>query len=538
MKQIIQCQMVESVNDLVCSNNHLNNKAEFVILDDQFKGKERLICKSCYLTLSQSLNILPLEDAINVVQKKKNNLIDNLVNQIIPYIQVLEQFVQSIENLKISIINILDDIIIKMNNWILDIESFNYIKRQYSFLEEVDNLTQTSKYKEFQQQYIDQKLNKNIHKQQVIQIVKQIQSLLKLILDENLKQRIEKIINLRQTNEQNKFNDLSGLNIKEQSTNITHVMNQEKVCYGLAFNNLGTLMAAGCDNDIKIWKFQNGKLIDSQITLQGHKNCVICIVFSRKVNWFASGSHDCQIIGWKQIDQNKWHQSESVKIHEKSISCLVLNQNETQLISSSWDNSIKIWIVDSNDNYFQYDYSLNKHESYVYCLSLNQSETNLVSCDDNGCLIIWNKHKTQKWIFSHVIQKTVQDIGYRICFIHDNLIAWQQDSLGITHFFEQEDDQFIQKSQYSLQLKSFNSSDTLYFPSNYNHKRQTLLQKHSKYLYLIKLNYNQKLTIVDCQILDCNHHLIYGSWTEDGRYLVFWSSLEKQFKVFQINYSN
>jgi WD40 repeat protein len=67
----------------------------------------------------------------------------------------------------------------------------------------------------------------------------------------------------------------------------------------MAFNGQGTILAAGCNSDIKLWKFNNGKM-NEQNKLTGHTGTVNCIVFSKTNNWFASGSADCTIRSWKE----------------------------------------------------------------------------------------------------------------------------------------------------------------------------------------------------------------------------------------------
>jgi WD40 repeat protein len=58
-------------------------------------------------------------------------------------------------------------------------------------------------------------------------------------------------------------------------------------------------MAAGSEQNIKLWQIESEQITDLQ-TLIGHTQLINCLVFSRRVNWFVSGSSDSTIRGWKE----------------------------------------------------------------------------------------------------------------------------------------------------------------------------------------------------------------------------------------------
>lgn len=53
------------------------------------------------------------------------------------------------------------------------------------------------------------------------------------------------------------------------------------------------------DNKIAIFESENGNFTKQVEILEKHTNFVYCIVFSKKSNWFVSGSDDNSIICWK-----------------------------------------------------------------------------------------------------------------------------------------------------------------------------------------------------------------------------------------------
>jgi WD40 repeat protein len=84
--------------------------------------------------------------------------------------------------------------------------------------------------------------------------------------------------------------------------------NSKGFCSALAFNQVGSIMVSGCKCNIKVWSFHKGKLSKLK-TLTEHCDYVYCLVFSKKLNWFASGSRDFTIRGWKE-EENNWISSQ------------------------------------------------------------------------------------------------------------------------------------------------------------------------------------------------------------------------------------
>lgn len=62
-----------------------------------------------------------------------------------------------------------------------------------------------------------------------------------------------------------------------------------------------------------------------KMILNGHTDNVLCLVFSKKHNWFASGSGDCTIRCWKEDDKKDWVSTQPGNSHSNSVRCLILN---------------------------------------------------------------------------------------------------------------------------------------------------------------------------------------------------------------------
>jgi WD40 repeat protein len=71
-----------------------------------------------------------------------------------------------------------------------------------------------------------------------------------------------------------------------------------------------------------------------------------------------SGSADSTITLWKEVANSEWVHSHTKKEHSQDILCIVLNSNEDQLLSCSYDKSIKAWKVNYFENNLEFDYTL------------------------------------------------------------------------------------------------------------------------------------------------------------------------------------
>ncbi|CAD8159483.1 unnamed protein product [Paramecium pentaurelia] len=322
--------------------------------------------------------------------------------------------------------------------------------------------------------------------------------------------------------------------------NLLYEIEQKEDCQALSFNKQGTLLATTCKSDIKIWKVDQGKLIDQNIILKGHTSLVRCLVFSHKQNWLISGGDDLQIRCWKEQKQDNnainWICSQPFKIHLNYVYNIILNQNEDELISCGADHSIKVWKANALENSIEFCYSLDQHQHFVYQISLNSNETQLVSCSMDKQIIIWKKDENKHWKFNNKIEKSIDDYGFRVGFLTDNLIAWTQYQQGYLHIFKQENENFIEIPKMKISLKSQNQQDIyILFPLIFNKEKQLMILRHNRYVTLFELGQNEQLSIVG-EPIDCQSSDNYGTLSDDGKYLVIWNDANKQLKVYLIQY--
>eukprot|EP01084_Bolivina_argentea_P163938 285120_1 len=167
----------------------------------------------------------------------------------------------------------------------------------------------------------------------------------------------------------------------------------------ITFSIDGNLLISGSsDGFIEIWDYDKGQLIkdsniisyqnNDELLLHTENVAIRYINFSNDSQLMASGNDLGSIKIWKIYKGINVVTFESA--HSKCITSLCFNKNNTQILSSSIDNSIKIHGLKSKKILKQF----NGHKSFVNkCLYCNNDE-NIVSCSADGCIKIWDTKTT------------------------------------------------------------------------------------------------------------------------------------------------
>ncbi|CAD8213113.1 unnamed protein product [Paramecium pentaurelia] len=207
---------------------------------------------------------------------------------------------------------------------------------------------------------------------------------------------------------------LSQVNVKAFSYQIIEAnsIKQQEYCWAVAINKDCSIVAAGCNKLIKIYEFQQGMLKLNQV-LNQHKNNVFTLIFMKQQNQLISGDQRLILIcNW--------------------IRCIILNNNEDLFISSSDDKTIKFWV---KKNQWIFQQSITDHSSYVNQLSLNEQQNQVISCGYDGLILVIEQSETnKKWIVKQKIQ--VDSIGYRLCFINNNLFTFQPINGNLMYLYQ------------------------------------------------------------------------------------------------------
>ncbi|CAD8192395.1 unnamed protein product [Paramecium pentaurelia] len=520
--------MIQDTTELECIYKHKDCSVLLVLDNQKQKLKEQLICTDCLEEQKGSQNINLNDDLeklnkqINTVRKQNSYEID--------------QFTRYLYKLKENLVKVIDIIITNSHQQKVELNKYNenLLDEEQIYLE-VERINKTN------QCYLNKLESSVAIIKQIVNIVEKETDNLKKVLGEGqyyeelYVQPIKKIqVNSLQC-QNDSFNE-QHIPQGEISYRQIQEVPQEKWCFALAFNKEGSIMAGAAKKDVKIWNLKNGQLQDSGITLKGHQLDVTCIVFSKNINWFITGSIDCRIIGWREISSSKQWESLQPCEAQSIVWCLLLNQNEDKILSGHSNGSIKFWNLNTDKNKLMFHYQLNKHSKHIGQMSMNEDETQLVSCSDDKTIIVWEKKANERrFKFKQVLENLKNDNGFRVCFLNQDTIAWCQENQGSIHIYKQQTEGFVEKTDLQINLKYLNQKDgQSLFPSIYNKVKQIFILKHNKYVYILS---NQKQSLqIQSEPIDCRSCKNYGNITEDGNYLIIWNDETLSFHVYELKY--
>ncbi|CAD8213056.1 unnamed protein product [Paramecium pentaurelia] len=322
---------------------------------------------------------------------------------------------------------------------------------------------------------------------------------------------------------QNEMKSTSQVNFKPFSYEIIEAnsIKQQESCWAISINKDFSIVAAGCNKLIKIYEFQQGMLKLNQV-LNEHQREVVTLNFVKQSNQLISGDQGYILI-W-QYNNNSWICSQTIDGHNDWIRCIILNNNEDLFISSSADKTIKFWV---KKNEWIYQQTITDHSGWVNQLSLNEQQNQVISCGYDGLILVIEQSETNKnWIVKQKIQ--VDCIGYRLCFINDNLFTYQPVNGNLMYVYEMNSvsKQFTKSKD--IRINQGNDS-CLLFPQQFIKQKQLVVNKHDKYVHLIRFTENAELKVEQSIRFGTND--IFGQLSDDGEYLITWDQTSYQIQI-------
>ena len=157
------------------------------------------------------------------------------------------------------------------------------------------------------------------------------------------------------------------------------------------------IASASFDGTVLVWEAQSTSLEkwDVVASLEGHENEVKSVAWSNDGEYVASCGRDKKVWVWEKLPPTGGPQ-------QAEFECVAMLEGHTQdvkfvkwhpvlpvLFSSSYDNSIKIWVEDARDWYCAE--TVEKHTSTVWGITFNEKGSQMVTCSDDLSLILWQR---------------------------------------------------------------------------------------------------------------------------------------------------
>ncbi|CAD8214513.1 unnamed protein product [Paramecium octaurelia] len=391
--------------------------------------------------------------------------------------------------------------------------NFNFDQIPKLGLSQIDNLVKGLGSIELCEKVLFRQLNQSI--QELKQIVIEIQKILKnqITISNNDNTQIPQYQHKLKPN-------LSPIRYQLMKTNS---IEQGGSCFAFAFNKDCSIVAAGCSSQIIVYEFRQGMKKQIQL-LYEHQKEMGTLNFMKKSNQLVSGDCDGDILIWSSKNNKYWICSQTLKQHNSRINCLIMNNNEDIMISCSNDQTIKFWM---KLNEWICQQTITNHENFVYQLSLNEKQNKVISCGkDQLILVIENSEQNKQWIVKQKIQ--VDCLGYRLCFINDNLFTFQPSTGNLMHIYELHNlsKQFTQTKHITVNQGDDNR---VFFPQKYIQSKQLLVIKHDKYINLIRKIDNDQFIVE--QSIQFSSKELFGCISDDGEYLITWDDSSDEIQI-------
>ncbi|CAD8196157.1 unnamed protein product [Paramecium pentaurelia] len=498
-----------------------NRQILMLDLNKQKTLQNRLACIDCIEEYAIKFTKLEnfeqqWKDYQNTIQQENNKFNERITNTNKTILQYMNDFYKLLQNeLKYTQKQLTDhanDYRMKTRQPIFK-TIFQFSKEEiFEIAEELSNQNNQEKLtKEFESQYHNFKIqsDKILEDQEII-----IQQLYKK-MQKQIQESYYNIIDQHNINQQ-KIKPFKYEIMKQ------NCIKQQESCYALAFNNDSSILIAGCNTKIKIYQFINEELKEKQIISEQKE--FTCLIFMKKRNHFISGSKDGSIIIWSIDNNQQWYYQQRLEEHNEKILCLILNECEDLLISSSWDKTIKFW---NNTTKWISTQTILDHNEQVWSISMSPSQTKLISCgNDRIILILEHKKKENFWI---IVQKiNVEVRGYRICFLSDNSFVFQQWISNLMNFYQYDETKNEFKKKRDIIVKSGNSCDYL-SPLQYIDNKSLLVNKNGFHINMIRRNEEETLKTEFTINFDTNY--IYISISRDGEFLATWDNKTQEIQI-------
>ncbi|CAD8191708.1 unnamed protein product [Paramecium pentaurelia] len=342
-------------------------------------------------------------------------------------------------------------------------------------------------------------------------------------LKKDMKENVPLDIKAKQ--QQNIIETPSQLILKPFSYQIIQAnsIKQQESCWAVAIIKDCSLIAIVCNKLIKIYEFKQGMVKLNQV-LNQHQSDVYTLNFMKQSNQLISGDQGSILIWLYNNNKNSWIYSQTIKGHSNCIRCIILNNREDLFISSSNDKTIKFWV---KKNQWICQQTITDHSSDVYQLSLNDLQNQVISCgEDKLILVIEQSEPNKNWIVKQKIQ--VDCYGYRLCFINNNLFTFQPKYGNLMYVYEMNSvsKQFTKSKD--ITIYQGNEGCRL-FPQQFIKQKQLLVNKHDKYVNLIRFTENAEFKVE--QSIEFSTNYVYGQLSDDGQYLITWDQTQQEIQI-------
>ena len=130
-------------------------------------------------------------------------------------------------------------------------------------------------------------------------------------------------------------------------------------------------------------------MLSLEFDVKGHSDSITCLgIAENNANIFISGSRDKSIMVWELIktDVTTVTPIKRLRGHSHFVSDLKLSSNGHFCISSSWDNSLRLWDISSGKSIQNFL----GHQKGILSVCFSKDERQIISGSRDGTIKLWN----------------------------------------------------------------------------------------------------------------------------------------------------
>ncbi|KAG9260026.1 WD40 repeat-containing protein SMU1-like [Astyanax mexicanus] len=153
------------------------------------------------------------------------------------------------------------------------------------------------------------------------------------------------------------------------------------------------LITGSVDGYIEVWDFTTGKICkdlkyQSQDNFMMMEEAVLCLAVSSDTEMVASGAQDGQIQVWRIHNGQCLRKFE--RAHSKAVTCICFSKDNSQLLSASFDQIIRIHGLKSGKMLKEF----RGHASCINDITFSHNGHYIISASADGSVKVWNAKTT------------------------------------------------------------------------------------------------------------------------------------------------
>ena len=171
------------------------------------------------------------------------------------------------------------------------------------------------------------------------------------------------------------------------------------------------IACASFDGTVVVWEALNRQKTrwDQVAVLEGHENEVKSVAWSRSGQWLATCGRDKKVWVWERLQTKAGCEFECISMldgHTQDVKFVQWHPRyENVLFSASYDDTVKVWSCDEDDDEFYCVHTLTGHSSTVWALAVldtspmdddpsvpySEPASQVLTCGSDLCLKLWEQ---------------------------------------------------------------------------------------------------------------------------------------------------